>query len=86
MTKEEAESRGWISYLGNFWKVCPQKILGGDYYNNISGKLPSSIGRRWYEADINYTGGHRNGHRLLYSSDGLIFVTYDHYDTFYEII
>lgn len=41
--------------------------------------------RIWYEADINYTGGFRNGHRIVYSNDGLIFVTYDHYNTFYEI-
>ncbi|MBC8529578.1 hypothetical protein H8699_09085 [Christensenellaceae bacterium NSJ-44] len=31
-------------------------------------------------------GGYRNGHRILYSSDGLIFATYDHYNTFYEIV
>ena len=39
----------------------------------------------WYEADINYTGGYRNGHRILYSNDGLMFATYDHYETFYEL-
>ena len=42
-------------------------------------------GRVWYEADINYTGGYRNTHRILYSNDGLIFVTYNHYETFYEV-
>ena len=42
-------------------------------------------GRIWYEVDINYTGGYRNGQRLIYSNDGLIFVTYDHYNKFYEI-
>ena len=41
--------------------------------------------RYWYEADINYYEGRRNGHRVLFSNDGLIFVTYDHYLTFYEI-
>ena len=52
---------------------------------NYDLKLPVSQGRIWYEADINYTGGKRNRERILYSNDGLIFVTYDHYQTFYEI-
>jgi len=43
-------------------------------------------GRIWYEADINYTGGKRKKQRIVWSNDGLIFVTYDHYKTFYEII
>lgn len=62
---------------GELWK----KII----YNNES-KLPSAYGRTWYEADINYEGGARNRQRILYSSDGLIFVSYDHYQTFYEIV
>ena len=52
---------------------------------NYDLKLPVSQGRIGYEADINYTGGKRNRERILYSNDGLIFVTYDHYQTFYEI-
>ncbi len=43
-------------------------------------------GRTWYEADINYSNGKRNKQRILYSNDGLIFVTYDHYETFIEIV
>ncbi len=54
-------------------------------YLNSDEKLPIENGRVWYEADINYTKSYRNGERVLYSSDGLIFVTYDHYKTFYEI-
>ena len=42
-------------------------------------------GRIWYEADINYESGYRNDARILYSNDGLIFASYDHYTTFYEI-
>lgn len=45
----------------------------------------SAPGRIWYEADINYYEGRRNKHRILFPNDGLIFVTYDHYLTFYEI-
>lgn len=36
----------------------------------------------WHE---NYTGGYRNTQRIVFSNDGLIFVTYDHYKTFAEI-
>lgn len=84
--KKVAESQGWENKKGNLDTVLPGKIIGGDIYNNRERKLPSSTGRIWYEADINYTGGYRNTERLLYSNDGLIFVTYDHYQTFYEII
>ena len=60
-------------------------MLGGDVFANSAAKLPSAPGRIWYEADINYYDGRRNRHRVLWSNDGLIFVTYDHYSTFYEI-
>ena len=61
------------------------KMIGGNVYHNKEKKLPDISGRVWYEADINYTEGFRNRQRILYSNDGLIFVTYDHYQTFYEI-
>ena len=60
-------------------------MIGGDRYYNDDLKLPNVIGRIWYEADINYNKGKRNKQRILYSNDGLIFATYDHYQTFYEI-
>lgn len=43
-------------------------------------------GRIWYEADLNYYSGKRNGHRVLWSNDGLMFVTYNHYESFIEVI
>lgn len=64
---------------------APGKMMTGGIYRNIDGHLPYAPGRIWYEADINYYQGKRNGHRILWSSDGLIFVTYDHYTTFLEI-
>ena len=66
-------------------KFAPGKMLYGGIYQNKNGHLPSAPGRIWYEADINYYEGIRNKHRLLFSNDGLLFVTYDHYLTFYEI-
>lgn len=55
-------------------------------YKNRNGHLPSKQGRIWYEDDINYKGGFRDGQRIIYSNDGLIFVSYDHYQTFFEIV
>lgn len=85
VSKEYAEDAGWDKKRGNLRDVLPGKTIGGDIYRNENEKLPVAKGRIWYEADINYTGGFRNGQRLLYSNDGLIFATYDHYHTFYEI-
>ena len=65
--------------------MLPDIMIGGDVYKNKEGKLPNAPGWVWHEADINYENGYRNKQRILYSSDGLIFVTYDHYQTFYEI-
>lgn len=65
---------------------APDKIIAKGIYNNRNNHLPSSPKRVWYEADINYISGHRNSSRIVYSNDGLIFVTYDHYLTFYEIV
>ncbi|MBR6572639.1 MAG: hypothetical protein IKK77_02865 [Clostridia bacterium] len=55
-------------------------------YKNRNGHLPNENGRVWYEADINYKGGFRNGQRIIYSNDGQLFATYDHYQTFFEIV
>ena len=65
-------------------KFAPERMCCGGIYNN-DGHLPSAPERIWHEADINYYEGRRNQHRILFSNYGLIFVTYDHYQTFYEI-
>ena len=70
---------------GNLDEVANGKAIGGNIYYNDNGNLPQKDGRTWYEADINYTSGFRGNERILYSNDGLIFVTYDHYKTFYVI-
>ena len=85
ISKKDAKKIGWIKWKGNLANVAGGKMIGGDIYKNENGKLPSKSGRVWYEADINYDGGFRNSQRVVYSNDGLIFVTYDHYHTFYEI-
>jgi len=85
LKKKEAQKHGWEPLLGNLADKLPGVLIGGDKYKNRDGRLPDAPGRVWYEADFDYTGGYRNDCRLLYSNDGLIFVTYDHYLTFYEI-
>ena len=77
---------GWNSRKNTVGGKAPGKMIGGDNYINKNGHLPFAQGRVWYEADINYVGGKRNDERILYSNDGLIFVTYDHYRTFAEIV
>ena len=67
-------------------KYAPGKMATTGEYRNENGHLPQASGRIWYEADINYYSGKRNGHRVLWSNDGLIFVTYDHYRTFIEVV
>ena len=86
ISESEAEKRGWKSSEGNLYDVSPGNMLTcGEYYNKNS-HLPSAPGRIWYEADINYHSGFRGLARIVYSNDGLIFVTYDHYRTFIEIV
>ncbi len=84
-------SKKEISRLGWKWgkspvKFAPGKMVTGGIYSNRNRHLPHAPGRIWWEADINYYSGRRNMHRLLWSNDGLLFVTYDHYETFLEII
>ena len=86
ISKTNAIALGWSPKKGTLHSVAPSKTIFGGIYRNKNGKLPSKPGRMWYEADINYVSGYRNHDRILFSSDGLIFVTYDHYKTYYEII
>ena len=85
ITKNKAQELGWVSYYGNLWKVAPGKSIGGDRFGNYEGALPSKRGRTWYECDIDFDGGVRNEKRIISSSDGLIYYTEDHYNTFEDI-
>ena len=82
LTKKEAETLGWDSREGNLWDVTDHMSIGGDVFGNREGRLPKKSGRKWYECDIDYEGGFRGAKRILYSSDGLIYYTEDHYETF----
>ncbi len=82
MTKREANSKGWNSSKGNLCDVLPGIAIGGDHFGNREGLLPKKSGRKYFEADLNYNCGRRNADRLVYSNDGLIFITKDHYKSF----
>ena len=82
ITKAEARKLGWVSSQGNLNRVAPGKSIGGDKFGNYEQLLPVKRGRQYYECDIDYMGGRRNAKRIIYSSDGLIYYTEDHYSTF----
>ena len=82
LTKSEAQDLGWVSSKGNLWDVAPGMSIGGDSFGNREGLLPSKKGRKYYECDIDYEGGRRNAKRIIFSNDGLIYYTEDHYESF----
>ena len=85
ITKEEARDAGWDNSQGNLWEVTDNKSIGGDYFGNREGLLPRADGRKYFECDINYNGGYRGSERIIYSNDGLIFYTNDHYESFEQL-
>ena len=85
ITKEEARALGWEPSEGNLHLVAPGKSIGGDRFGNRERLLPEAKGRVWYEADIDYNSGSRNAKRIVFSNDGLIYMTTDHYATFKDI-
>ncbi|MBK0098266.1 hypothetical protein IBT49_19960 [Erwinia sp. S63] len=85
LTKSEARRQGWNPSKGDLCNVLPGRAIGGDRFSNREHRLPMQQGRQWYEADVNYDCGHRDADRLLYSSDGLIFLTTDHYRSFKQV-
>lgn len=82
ITKKEAQALGWVSTLGNLWDVAPGKSIGGDYFGNYEKLLPDG---NYHECDVNYAGGYRGAERLVYSTDGRIYYTNDHYATFTQL-
>lgn len=85
ITKSEAQNLGWDNRKGNLWQVAEGCSIGGDRFGNYEGALPDAKGRRWTECDIDFDGGYRNGKRIVFSNDGLLYYTGDHYQTFDEV-
>ena len=81
ITKKEAEMAGW--YGGSLDRVLPGMCIGGDYFGNYEGQLPKAKGRKWAECDVNTLGKKSRGpERIIFSNDGLIYYTPDHYESF----
>ena len=76
---------GWDNRKGNLWSVAEGCSIGGDRFGNYEGILPDQKGRKWTECDIDFDGGYRNGKRVVFSNDGLIYYTGDHYQPFDEV-
>lgn len=85
ITKSEAAKLGWDPKAGNLAEIALGKSIGGDIFKNKGNLLPTAPGRVWYEADINYASGFRGTNRIVYSNDGLIYKSIDHYKTFTKI-
>ncbi len=85
ITKKEARDLGWDSYYNDVSDVAPGKSIGGDYFGNYEGRLPVIKGVKYYEADCYYTKGNRNADRVIFSTDGRVWYTGDHYNTFEEL-
>ena len=84
VTKKEAEAAGWSG--GSVEKSLPGKCIGGSYFGNKEGLLPDKEGRKWTECDINTLGkSSRGAERIVFSNDGLIFYTGDHYESFEQL-
>lgn len=84
VTKREAEKQGWRPG-DDLCRTSRGKAIGGDSFANREGRLPRANGRRWHEADLDFACGRRGAKRLVWSSDGMIYVTTDHYATFREV-
>lgn len=85
ITKKQAQELGWDPENGNLSDILPGMSIGGNVFGNYEGALPRAGGRRYFECDIDYEGGYRGAKRIVYSNDGLVFYTEDHYNTFEQI-
>jgi ribonuclease T1 len=84
LDKDDAGKLGWRPGA-DLCRIAPGRMIGGDRFMNREGRLPAAQGRLWTEADLDYGCGRRNAKRLVFSSDLLIFVTVDHYETFRQV-
>ncbi|UKB82886.1 ribonuclease N [Chryseobacterium sp. MEBOG06] len=80
ITKNEARRQGWNPSKGNLCDAIPGKAIGGDKFGNREGRLPD--GGKYFEADVNYHCGGRNADRIIYTSDGDVYLTKNHYKSF----
>lgn len=81
MTKSEARDLGWEG--GSLEKYAPGMCIGGDRFGNYEGNLPKG---NYTECDIDTLGASSRGaKRIVFSDDGRIYYTEDHYSTFTQL-
>ena len=81
ITKDDAKKLGWEG--GSVEAYAPGCAIGGDKFGNYEELLPTAKGRQYYECDIDTDGYHSRGsRRIVFSNDGLIYYTHDHYESF----
>ena len=81
ITKKEAQDLGWSG--GSLEPWAPGMCIGGNRFGNYEGLLPEAEGRSYTECDIDTLGaGSRGAKRIVFSNDGLIYYTEDHYASF----
>ncbi len=80
ITKSDARNQGWIASKGNLCEVLPGKAIGGDRFGNREKQLPK--GEQYYEADVNYHCGNRGADRIVFTKNGTVYLTKNHYQSF----
>lgn len=80
ITKNEARKQGWKASKGNLCEVLPGKAIGGDKFSNREKTLPQ--GEQYFEADVNYQCGNRNADRIVFTKNGDVYLTKNHYKSF----
>lgn len=80
ITKNQARNQGWIASQGNLCDVLPGRAIGGDHFSNREKTLPK--GEQYYEADVNYRCGRRNADRIIFTKNGDVWLTKNHYKSF----
>lgn len=81
ITKKDAQALGWPG--GSLEPYAPGMCIGGSRFGNYEGLLPEAEGRTYTECDIDTLGADRRGaKRIVFSNDGLIYYTEDHYESF----
>lgn len=80
ITKREAKNSGWNPSKGNLCDVLPGKAIGGDQFSNREKTLPAN--EKYFEADVNYHCGNRNADRIVFTKNGDVYLTKNHYRSF----
>ena len=80
VTKSEARKSGWVPSKGNLCDVLPGRAIGGDKFSNREKQLPHN--EQYFEADVNYNCGNRNADRIVFTKNGDVYLTKNHYKSF----